>query len=128
MAITGMVLLIACANVANLLLARAAARQKEIGIRIALGAKRGRVIKQFLSESLLLSVAGGGAGILFAYWGARILLRMVQKWSAADRARRPPDWRVPVVLLSELLFSPAIAFGPAPAWSRFGTRERQRLR
>jgi predicted permease len=109
----GFVLLIACANVAHMLLARSAARQKEIAIRAALGAGRARVIQQFLTESLWLAVTGGAAGLLLAFWGVRALVAL----SPADLPRVESiglDLHVLMFVMGITLIA-GLVFGLAPA-------------
>jgi predicted permease len=112
MVIVGIVLLIVCANVANLLLSRSAAREKEISIRLAIGAGRGRLIWQLLTESMLLTIFGGAAGILVARWGARALIALVTGSISAIK---------PSVNVRVLLFTAAVSllagilFGLVPA-------------
>jgi putative ABC transport system permease protein len=109
----GFVLLIACTNVAHMLLARAAARKKEIAVRIALGARRSRLVRQFLTESLMLSIIAGGAGFLLGIWGVRILLAMTPVTMPSLEAI-PLDWHVLMFTLGISMLT-GIGFGLAPA-------------
>jgi len=111
MGITICVLLIACANVAGLLLSRAAARQREIGIRLAIGATAGALTRQFLSESLVLAAAAGTTGLLLALWGTEAIVRFAEVPAVIESA---PDWRVLVFTVSVSLLA-GITFGLAPA-------------
>jgi predicted permease len=111
MGMVALVLLIACANVANLLLARASARAGEIGVRLALGCSRARLVRQLLTESAILSITGAGLGLLVSRWGARSLVGLVGRGVALDLS---PDVRV-FAFVAGLAIVTTFVFGLIPA-------------
>ncbi|PYY10887.1 MAG: multidrug ABC transporter substrate-binding protein, partial [Acidobacteria bacterium] len=123
MGIVGLVLLIACVNVANLLLARASIRGKEIAVRMAIGASRRRLLQQLFTESILLASAGGIAGSLLAIWGVRLLVRIFDSSASLPLA---PDWRVLSFTVAICLIT-GILFGLAPALRMLPIRDPQQL-
>ncbi len=121
MALAGVVLLLACANLANLLLARASRRQRELSVRIALGAKRERIMRQMLTESLLLSVAGGIAGLLLGYCGRNAIPQLMSSsWETAMIHVRF-DWKIFGFTATASLFT-GLLFGFMPAWRAMHTQ------
>ena len=112
--LVGLVLLIACTNVANLQLARAIARQREVAIRGALGASRGQLIRQLLVESLIIAVAGGVAGLLLSSWAAKGLVRFLPFDPANLSLSTTPDLRV-LLFTSGITLLTALVFGLVPA-------------
>ena len=112
--LTGLVLLIACANLANLLMARSAARSREVGIRLALGAGRWRLVRQLMTESLFLALAGGALGLLVAGWGHRLMLGFLSR----DSLNAALDFRLDYRLLGfglALSVATGLLFGLLPA-------------
>ena len=120
MSAVGLLLLMACANVANLLLARGATRRREVAIRMAMGASRGRIAGQLLSESLMLSLAGGALGLLLA-WGGIALVRHLGPASMPRLAEARLDWRLFLFALGVSVVT-GILFGLAPAIQSSGAR------
>jgi predicted permease len=117
--LAGLVLLLACANIANLMLARAAARQREMGVRMALGAGRARILRQVLTESLLLSAMGGAAGLFLGYLGRDIIPRLNSNAWEGSMPSVAFDWRV-FGFTAAITLVTGIFFGVAPAWRATG--------
>jgi predicted permease len=115
MAIVGLVLLLACSNIASLLFARSTARQREVALRLALGAGRARVLRGVLTESLLLSALGGALGVALAVAGCRALPTLLANPWETSQFTMPLDWTVLAFTASVTLLS-GLLFGTVPAW------------
>jgi predicted permease len=126
LAATGIVMLIMCANLANLMLARASARQREIAVRLAIGASRSRIVRQMLSESLLLAALGAAAGGVLAQWISRSLVAFLETDSVQLHLDLAPDWRL-FAFIGALAAAACVLFGLSPALEATGTNPSQAI-
>jgi len=115
MVVVSLVLLVACANIANLLLARATARRHELSVRLAIGASRGRLMRQLFTESLVLSAIGAAGGLLVAQWGSRLLVRQLTTATNTVFLDLSIDWHILAFTIGATAGT-ALLFGTAPAF------------
>ena len=118
MGMVGLLLLIGCANVANLMIARAASRRKEIAVRLALGAGRNQILKQLMTESLLLAALGGALAIVLAVWATGFIVQVIPDPEVASQISTRPDYRILAFAAGVTLFT-AFLFGLTPALQSF---------
>ena len=116
LAVVGFVLLIACANIANLMLARSSARQREMSVRLALGAGRSRIMRQVLTESLMLAAIGGAAGLFLGYLSRTALPKLFMSSWESESINVPFDWKV-FSFTAGVTLATGVLFGIVPAWN-----------
>jgi macrolide transport system ATP-binding/permease protein len=127
MAVAMLLLMIACANIASLLLARGTGRRREMAVRVSLGAGRSGLLRQQFTESVLLAISGALLGVLLAYWGTDVLIGIMGSGRERVKLEAHPDWLVLLFAAAVVVFT-GILFGLAPAWQTFRSAPAASLR